>query len=156
MSKIKIFNLKLSTDEFNTEELDDFVEQVKVLNVWEHMLIEKNLWVILIRYEENQYQLSNKKDYTYQKSIIDKSNQYESLNKEEKERFDRLKQWRKAQVQDSSRPAYSVFNDQILYEISKKNPITLTDLKSIKGIGDHKLSQYGESLLKTLTTELNQ
>ncbi len=143
MSKIRIFNLKLSSEGFNTSELDDFVENVKVLNIWEHMLIDQNIWAILIRYEEAQY-ISPKKE-------IQTSSQYDSLTPEEQERFNRLKQWRKAQVQDSSRPAYSVFNDAVLYEISRKNPQTMSELKSIKGIGESKLSQYGEGLIKTLS-----
>jgi superfamily II DNA helicase RecQ len=167
MSKIRIFNLKLTPEGFNTKDLDDFVENVKVLNIWEHMLIDQNIWAILIRYEETQYIHPKKSTYTsssthpnqssssssnaitYQSE--QKSTQYETLTKEEQERFDCLKQWRKAQVQDSSRPAYSVLNDQVLYEISRKNPQTLSELKSIKGMGDSKLSQYGEGLIKTLS-----
>jgi superfamily II DNA helicase RecQ len=180
MSKIRIFNLKLTPEGFNTKELDDFVENVKVLNIWEHMLIDQNIWAILIRYEETQYIHPKKSTYTYPPTPTNskqasshlshstppsqppsisyqsqqKSSQYETLTKEEQERFDCLKQWRKAQVQDSSRPAYSVLNDQVLYEISRKNPQTLGELKAIKGMGDSKLSQYGEGLIKTLSTKI--
>jgi superfamily II DNA helicase RecQ len=154
MSKIKIFNLKLTTEGVDTQELDEFVENVKVLNIWEHLLSDKDLWVILLRYEENQY-IHPKKEFNYpnKKINIEKTENLENLTTEEQERFNALKQWRKSQVQDSNRPAYSVFNDQVLYDISRKNPKSITELKSIRGIGESKLTQYGESLLKLLNIE---
>ena len=154
MSKIKIFSLKLTTEGVDTQELDEFVENVKVLNIWEHLLSDKDLWVILLRYEENQY-IHPKKEFNYpnKKINIEKTENLENLTPEEQERFNALKQWRKSQVQDSNRPAYSVFNDQVLYDISRKNPKSITELKSIRGIGESKLTQYGESLLKLLNIE---
>lgn len=153
MSKIRIFNLKLTAEGFNTSELDDFVENVKILNIWEHMLIDQNIWAILIRYEETQYIPTHhiSKQSKEKSSQSSQSSQFESLTAEEQDRFNRLKQWRKAQVQDSSRPAYSVLNDSVLCDISKKNPQTMSELKSIRGMGESKLSQYGEGLIKTLT-----
>ena len=154
MSKIKIFNLKLTTEGVDTQELDEFVENIKVLNIWEHLLLDKDLWVILLRYEENQY-IHPQKEFNYpnKKINIEKTENLENLTTEEQERFNALKQWRKSQVQDSNRPAYSVFNDQVLYDISRKNPKSITELKSIRGIGESKLTQYGESLLKLLNIE---
>lgn len=121
MSKIKIFNLKLTTEGVDTQELDEFVEYIKVLNIWEHLLSDKDLWVILLRYEENQY-IHPKKEFNYpnKKINIEKTENLENLTTEEQERFNALKQWRKSQVQDSNRPAYSVFNDQVLYDISRE------------------------------------
>lgn len=47
----------------------------------------------------------------------------------------------------AGKPAYTVFADSVLDEIARRQPDTLAELGTIKGVGPSKLNQYGEAVL---------
>ena len=47
----------------------------------------------------------------------------------------------------AGKPAYTVASDQVLHDIARARPATLTDLGEIKGMGPVKLERYGSALL---------
>ncbi|OPZ23234.1 MAG: ATP-dependent DNA helicase RecQ [bacterium ADurb.BinA186] len=61
--------------------------------------------------------------------------------------FDALKQMRLDLAQKMQVPPYVIFHDRTLLEIAQKNPLSIEALKSIHGIGEHKLEKYGSTLL---------
>jgi ATP-dependent DNA helicase RecQ len=44
-------------------------------------------------------------------------------------------------------PAFVIFHESVLLEISSARPRTLAALSRIKGIGESKMSRYGEEIL---------
>ncbi|GHU11697.1 ATP-dependent DNA helicase RecQ [Betaproteobacteria bacterium] len=62
--------------------------------------------------------------------------------------FDRLKAWRSTTAQAHNVPAYVIFHDATLREITLARPTALNDLRQISGVGDRKLEAYGEEILK--------
>ncbi len=65
-------------------------------------------------------------------------------------RFKTLRQWRKAKATELDVPAFVIFGDKTLRELAQKNPVTLDELKSIYGIGEAKLEQFGWDILAEL------
>ena len=65
----------------------------------------------------------------------------------DKELFERLKLLRKNIALRQSVPAYVVFSDAVLREISAVKPKNERELLSINGIGDSKLKRYGSIFL---------
>jgi ATP-dependent DNA helicase RecQ len=59
-----------------------------------------------------------------------------------------LKEWRKSIAAEKSIPAYCVFHDSTLTEIANQLPKTNQELRSIKGIGERKIEDYGEDILR--------
>jgi ATP-dependent DNA helicase RecQ len=64
--------------------------------------------------------------------------------------FEKLRMWRMQTARSKGLPAYMVFSDATLQNIAARKPSTLSSLGTISGIGDKKLSLYGEELLEVL------
>jgi len=61
--------------------------------------------------------------------------------------FEKLREWRAAQAREQSVPAYIIFNDATLRAIAATRPATLTALSGVSGVGQAKLTKYGEQIL---------
>src|SRR5262249_973020 len=59
-----------------------------------------------------------------------------------------LKDWRLMRARANGVPAFVIFHDSVLAEISATKPRTLEALNGIKGIGENKLARYGEEMLR--------
>ncbi|NQE53528.1 putative ATP-dependent RNA helicase [ANME-1 cluster archaeon GoMg3.2] len=59
-----------------------------------------------------------------------------------------LKEWRKRIAAENSIPAYCVFHDSTLIGIANRLPKTTQELQTIKGIGERKIENYGDEILK--------
>nr|MBL8456978.1 DNA helicase RecQ [Zoogloeaceae bacterium] len=64
--------------------------------------------------------------------------------------FDRLRAWRATTARERNVPAYVIFHDATLREITLARPTTLAELGGISGIGDRKLDAYGAEILKVV------
>ncbi|MGW9325370.1 DNA helicase RecQ [Streptomyces koyangensis] len=67
--------------------------------------------------------------------------------------FEALRAWRAAQAREQGVPAYVIFHDATLREITAARPTTLDALGQIGGIGDKKLQNYGPGVLETLAEQ---
>jgi ATP-dependent DNA helicase RecQ len=61
--------------------------------------------------------------------------------------FDKLRDWRRAEAQAQSVPAYVIFQDRTLVEIAAVRPRSLDQLASVPGVGRTKLERYGGAVL---------
>ncbi len=66
------------------------------------------------------------------------------------ERFERLRDWRRATSMAEGVPAYVVFADRTLRELAQRNPADTQALGQVSGIGPAKLTRYGDELLRLL------
>lgn len=64
--------------------------------------------------------------------------------------FDRLRILRKQLADQQGIPAYQVFSDQTLQQMSEYRPDTVTELMAIDGMGQAKMHRYGDIFLKTI------
>jgi DNA helicase-2/ATP-dependent DNA helicase PcrA len=62
-----------------------------------------------------------------------------------------LKEWRKQQAGEEKVPAFCVFTDATLVAIAESRPTDQQSLIKIPGLGQSKLSKYGEQVLAILT-----
>jgi len=65
--------------------------------------------------------------------------------------FQALRAERTRIAQEQGIPSYLIFNDATLKELAKKRPTSLEEMNGIPGIGDRKLSVYGETFLAVLS-----
>lgn len=68
----------------------------------------------------------------------------------DREAFEKLRVWRMQTAREKGLPAYMVFSDATLQMIAARKPKSLQGLSSISGIGDKKLSLYGNDVLQIL------
>jgi hypothetical protein len=64
--------------------------------------------------------------------------------------YRRLKAWRDAKVDETGWPVYRVLTLRTMQELSDKLPVTPAALKTIKGIGQKKLTLFGDELLQVI------
>jgi ATP-dependent DNA helicase RecQ len=64
--------------------------------------------------------------------------------------FEKLRQWRTGVARAKGLPAYMIFSDATLQSIANSKPSDLNALSRISGIGEKKLSLYGEDVLNVL------
>jgi len=73
--------------------------------------------------------------------------------------FEKLRKLRKEIAVKESVPAYIVFSDASLKDMSRKKPVSLAQFSSVNGVGNVKLEKYGEeftSLIRKYTENDNQ
>lgn len=59
-----------------------------------------------------------------------------------------LKKWRKNHAQELNVPPYIIFGDKTLNDIALQKPRTTDDLYTISGLGEKKVAQFGEAVLR--------
>lgn len=79
-----------------------------------------------------------------------KSAELDALQPDQRDRFERLRSWRRETAQEQGVPAYVVFNDATLRELAVDRPSTLAELSEVSGIGRAKLEHYGDEVLAVL------
>jgi ribonuclease D len=72
------------------------------------------------------------------------------LTPEEKQIVARLKRWRMDRANSQRVPAYMVCPDRTLEQLARELPETLEALANVYGLGESKISKFGEELLKAL------
>jgi len=58
-----------------------------------------------------------------------------------------LSAWRLRKAQDANVPAFTIAHNKVLKAIAKAKPVSLLELKKVKGIGDNKAKLYGDEIL---------
>ncbi|WP_411104728.1 DNA helicase RecQ [Streptomyces sp. cmx-4-9] len=61
-----------------------------------------------------------------------------------------LRSWRAATAKEQGVPAYVVFHDATLREIATRLPATVEELATVGGVGEAKLTKYGQGVLDAL------
>src|SRR5262249_21398542 len=67
-----------------------------------------------------------------------------------------LKNWRLTRAREDEVPAFVIFHDSVLAEISSAKPRTLEALYGIKGVGENKLARYGEEILRVVAKTMTR
>jgi ATP-dependent DNA helicase RecQ len=70
----------------------------------------------------------------------------------DEQRFQDLRDWRKAKATELDVPAFVVFSDKTLKHLALANPQTLEELRRIYGISEAKVERFGPEILSRLST----
>lgn len=70
--------------------------------------------------------------------------------------FQTLRTWRLEQARTQEVPPYVIFHDSHLRAIAAHQPVTLETLSELKGIGPHKLEQYGPAVIEIMRRHLQR
>ena len=86
-------------------------------------------------------------------ATIDRETKIPTINKKEHYEaglFEVLKALRLKLSKEANLPAYAIFNDNTLKEMSRVKPLFEKDLQDISGVGKHKISHYGAYFLEAI------
>ena len=82
-----------------------------------------------------------------------KSKVVSDLSSEEMQLFDALREHRLQLARERSVPPYVIFHDSTLQAMAMLRPASVEDLRTISGVGDKKLSEYGAGFLAVIGRE---
>lgn len=64
--------------------------------------------------------------------------------------FEALRALRRKLADEENKPPFMIFSDATLHEMARIKPTTMNELHAVSGVGQHKLTHYGEAFLETL------
>ncbi|MGM9712615.1 MAG: HRDC domain-containing protein [Prevotella sp.] len=144
--QIKIFNIPIGAEESQIEDLNLFLRANKIIDVKRElaMLDGRSCWSFCITYmlnsqinEQNKPTNGTKIDY---KDMLD-SKAFQT--------FTMLRKIRKGIADEEAVPAYAIFTDAELAEISKLQTINIESIRKIPGIGKKKVEKYGNIIVES-------
>jgi ATP-dependent DNA helicase RecQ len=72
---------------------------------------------------------------------------------EERERHQRLLDWRRRRIEEDEVPGYVIATNAMLLDVAAQNPESIAELEQIAGFGDMRIEKYGSEILHTLELE---
>ena len=147
--KLKVFTFRFSesVDGFDDKPMQEFIADKEVIEFTEHFFIhEKTPYLtVIVSYRETSPD-ERKKGFR-QDPVLE-------LDDREKEVYNALRTWRAARAKQDGIPPYMIVNNKQLAKMVTSRVKTKSDLARIKGIGEAKVKQYGEEILKILAERL--
>ena len=149
--QIKIITIPALDSEAFCVEMNTFLRSHKIIDIEKQFFSGTNgaYWSFCIRYfDSSQNRVQGQHGTTKRKKVDYK----EILDDATFAIFAKLRELRKTISQQEAIPAYAIFTDSELAEISKLENITLSNMKKVKGIGEKKIERYGkyfEELIQT-------
>jgi len=67
--------------------------------------------------------------------------------------FERLRTWRRAEAEERGVPPYVIFSDRTLRDLARTRPTTLVQLRDVYGIGDAKLEAFGRAVIEVVAAD---
>ena len=138
--QFKIFNISCFGDSEREESLNSFLRSNRIVSVDKQLVNvnEEAYWCFCVRWVKQKAFVKNsiKIDYA------------QALSKEEFIRFEKMKVIRKEMASNLGIPAYAVFTNKELSEISKLVELNENNLLSLEGIGKGKMEKIGYQFIK--------
>lgn len=138
----------------STEELNIFLRAHRILTVQRELVNcgTQSCWCCCVEYLENGKPTSETFSRTGTREKVDYRN---VLSEADFSRFRILRECRKAIAEADAVPAYAVFLDEHLAEMSKLAELTLPGMRKISGIGEKKAEKYGVRIIELFTEKQN-
>lgn len=145
--QIKIFTIPIMGGEMLADEMNVFLRSKKVLQVKEHLVnhdSEGVFWCYSVRYVDDVAAAEREKVKVDYREVLDEASF---------RRFSALREIRKRVAQDDAVPAYAVFTDTELAELSKVETLTDKTIRQLKGVGEKRVEKYAHHFLPQATDE---
>lgn len=151
--QIKIFNIPVGAEDNQTEELNHFLRANKIIDIKKDLATVggNSCWTFCVT-----YMLGNRPAESEIAQHGKKIDYKEVLEPEVFERFSELRKIRKEVAEKEAVPAFAVFTDTELAEMSKYSPLTLKAMGKVSGIGKKKLEKYGSMFCRETDSAENE
>ncbi len=153
--KMKFITAHFDGLEFNSRELDDFLEKKYVESMQHHFFqcLEKPYLLFIIRYQDQK---------PYPLPVLNSKDEHESQNWRELLAddalvlFESLRDWRNQRAKEDGVPPYVIAKNRILALISRKKPMGIPALREIEGVGQGTVDKYGGDILAIVRAGVGQ
>lgn len=141
--QIRIFSIPLTASADEQEGLNRFLRANKVLTVQKEYDQSRGVWTFAVEFMP----ISAGSKIAESRPAGEKIDYKEVLAAEEFERFSDYRRRRKTIAAEESVPAFAIFTDRELAEMSKIPDLSPEKLKKIDGINSARIAHYGVRLL---------
>ena len=150
--QFKLFVIPVTDSGESLEELNKFLRSHRILEESHELAVGKNgtVWHFCIKYLDG---IKPTNSYN-RKGSNPKIDYKEVLDEKTFKKFSKLREFRKQIAKDEAIPAFAVFTDKELSEISKLTEYTENNIKKIQGIGEKKTEKYGKRIIEMINEEL--
>jgi ATP-dependent DNA helicase RecQ len=81
-------------------------------------------------------------------AVRDAGSDADSWRGVDRELFDRLRSLRKQVADERAAPAYIIFSDATLRDLARLRPLSIGEMRNVKGIGERKLKDFGQRFVQ--------
>ena len=141
--QIELFYLN-EGDTAELERCNLFLRSNKILAV--ETSSQQNKWTLLIKYIP-----SNLKKISH--AAADRIDYKEVLSESEFVRFAKMREVRKIMSEEFQLPAYVIFTNEELSQLSKIENISLQNMTKAEGVGEKKREKYGARFMELYNTD---
>ena len=147
--QIKLISVPVLGGEAMNEELNSFLRSKKIIQIEQHLVNDSGgaFWCFCIKYTEDYSPLGRNKEKVDYKQVLDEASF---------QRFSSLRTIRKKLAEAEGIPAFAIFTDEELAGLAQIEMLTLGAMKSVKGIGEKKISKYGRHFTTEPADEKSQ
>ncbi len=140
--KYKLFSIPTFDNEKILEEMNNFIGNHRIIDIEKQLVNTRTsqYWSFCVQYVSESsanYPFVKKEKVDYQKVLDEKTYSV----------FMQLRVFRKQISESDSVPAYPVFTDEELANISQLSNITEANMLTVKGINQKKVEKYGAALI---------
>lgn len=155
--QVKLFNTRIDADTIVADQqaINSFMETVTVKNTATQFVNgAPDFWSILIFYENGEEHIPKKVKtvetiVTPEKAVTPESADV-PLTEEQNQILLALKTWRKDKANEMQQPEFMIFSNATLLGLVKAKPRKMNELSQVKGIGEAKITRYGDDLMAIL------
>ncbi|WP_026232157.1 HRDC domain-containing protein [Neolewinella persica] len=147
--QIKIFSMPVWGDEAQEEKLNKFLRSHRILQVEKQFIADgsNSQWCFCVEYLEGGEPI---KRSSRKQAKVDYR---EVLSLEAFARFARYREIRKALAVSEGIPPYVIFTDKEIAAMAEVKELTVSSIRSIKGIGEKKIAKYATHFIVVNTDE---
>lgn len=148
---IKVFEISSLSLPEDEEKVNAFLRTHKVLKIEKEFFSHEGegRWSLFVSYLGNG-DSSSTREHDERRAKIDYK---QVLGEDEFVRFARLREIRKKLAADDAVPAYAVFTDAELSQMSKLETLAPGELRKINGVGEKRVEKYGVKLCEMYNIE---
>lgn len=144
--QFRIFNIPLINNEKELGEMNSFIASVDVKR-FSADIVDGRFWSILVGYVRRKVANKAVKQEKLSCEFISE------LSEDKLARYEKLRKWRNKKAESLNVPEYFVFPNKTLMTIAKVRPATLEMLLSITGVGEKKVAEYGEEIIRLISLD---
>jgi superfamily II DNA helicase RecQ len=148
---IEVFSIPAKGDPKASDALNRFLGNHRILSVERRMVEDggQSYWTFLVDYVG----VASAGNESAKKSAAGKVDYRELLEPNEFDRYLQLRALRKEIAEQKAVPHFTIFTNEQLAAMARLKKVSKVEMKGIPGIGEAKVSQYGDTFLNLLKQE---
>ena len=148
--QIKIFNIPVCNSSDMETEANRFLRSHRILQVEKHFSEnDGGYWTLLVSYMDTAETLPNANPAIRNR---EKEDPAKGLTDIQRKRFELFKSIRLSLAKENNMRAFMIFTDKELVAMSQIDDLTRTKMLEIKGIGENRVSLYGDYMIAGLNS----